>query len=318
MAEKKNSILVNPEGKSWDFAKKVFDYVSQKSQEFELNTLEVKKFADGEIKPKILNNIRGRTCFFIHDSNEEPARWFLELTLVNQALKKSSAGEIINVLPYLRFARQDRKDEPRVPINAKVIADTIDLYADAVLTIDIHNPAIEGFFDIRFDNLYSFAITINYLQEKHPEILQNLVIMSPDVGGAPRAQAFAKKLGIKEVVFGYKTRKTAGDVENLRIAGDVEGKNVLLIDDIIDSGGTAIKAAQEAKKNGALSVYGYCTHGLFTKGVDYVMPYFDKFFVGNTLQQEPHEKLEVIDFSQLFGEAIFRISENMSLSELFK
>lgn len=318
MAEKKNSILADPKGKSWDFAQRVFDYVSGKSGDFELDTLNMRDFADGEVKPAILNNVRGRRVFFIHDSNLEPATWFLQLNLINQALRKSSAEEIIDVFSYFKFGRQDRRDEPRTSISAKAIAKTIDLYAHGVLTMDIHNPAIDGFFEIRFDSLYSFPVAVRYLQEKHSGILENVVVMSPDVGGGPRAQAFAKRLRIEDIVICYKVRGTDGRIERLRIAGDVRGRNILLVDDMVDSGGTAIKASQEARVNGALNVYGYCAHGLFTKGVDYVTPHFDRFFVGNTLQQTLDAKLEVIDFSSLFGEAIYRISKNMSLSELFE
>lgn len=317
MAETKYSIIADPKGKSWDFALSVFNDLRLRSDAFELNEVNIKEFRDGEIKPKIKENVRGKVCFFIHDSSKDPSRWFLELCLVNQALKKSSASEIVDVFPYLKFARQDRKDESRVPISAEVIADAIELYADGVLTLDVHNPSIDGFFKIRFDNLYSFSTVVKYLKEKAKEDLSNFVVMSPDAGGAARAAAFAKAVGIKDVVIGYKVRKEEGEVDNLRISGNVEGKDIFVIDDMVDSGGTIVKASQVAKSLGAKKFYVYCTHGLFTKGVDSVLSHVDKFFIGDTIRHEKNEKIEVIPFTRLFADAIYRMSHGMSLSALF-
>jgi len=311
------SIIADPNGPGWKFAESIFNELRTMSEQFELNKVDIKEFRDGEIKPIIKDNVRGKKCFFIHDSNKNPGRWFLELCLVNQALKKSSACEIVDVLPYFKFARQDRKDEPRVPINAEIVADVIELYADGVLTLDVHNPAIDGFFKIRFDNLYSFATVEKYFKDKSKIDFSNVVIMSPDAGGAARAAAFAKRMNIKEVVVGYKVRKEAGEIEELRISGDVEGKDVFIVDDIIDSGNTLIKASQTAKQNGAKRIYVYCTHALFTKGIEYLAPHFDKLFVSDTLSKVNHEKVEIISFTHLFAEAINRMSQGMSLSALF-
>lgn len=317
MMPDKYVIIADPEGAGWEFAKAIFNNLRVMSEQFELSEVSIKEFHDGEIKPKIKENVRGKRCFFIHDSNKNPSRWFTELCLINQALKKSSACEIVDVLPYMKFARQDRKDESRVPINAEVVADIIELYADGILTLDVHNPAIDGFFKKRFDNLYSFSTVIKYLKECCPEIVENLVIMTPDAGGAGRASAFAKKIGVKEVAVGYKVRRDAGVVEELRILGEISGKNILIIDDIVDSGGTLIKAAETARKMGANKVYAYCTHGLFTKGIESVLPHFDKFFVGDTIRQSTRDNLQVISFVKLFSEAIYRMSRGMSLSALF-
>jgi len=313
----KYSVIANPEGDSWQFAQDIFNELRLKSNQFELNEVKIKEFRDGEIKPKIKENVRGKICFYIHDSNKNPARWFLELCLINQALKKSSASEIIVIIPYLRFARQDRKDESRVPISVGVVADVLDLYADAVITLDVHNPAIDGFFKIRFDNLYSFTTVVKYLKEKTSEDFKDFVVMSPDAGGAARAAAFAKKMDISNIVIGYKVRKEAGQIDDLKISGNVSEKNVFIVDDIVDSGETLIKAAQAARENGAKKVYAYCTHCLFTKGVDYVIKNFDKFYIGNTIKQEKHDNLEIISFANLFAETIYRISHGISLSALF-
>lgn len=311
------SIIGNPKGESWTFTSKIFEILKQKGSCYELNEVNFKEFRDGEFKPKITKNIRGKCCFYMQDSNINPSRWMAEIALVNEALVKSSAGEIIDVFPYLKFSRQDRKDESRVSISARVVADVISKYADAVITLDVHNPTIDGFYDIRFDNLYSFRTAVDHIKSKHPEILENLVVMSPDVGGSARANSFANKLGIEDIAIGVKKRKMAGEVDSLKIIGDVEGKNLILVDDIVDSGNTIIKACKVAKKQGAKKVYGYCTHGLFTEGIDKVADNFDLFFVGDTIAQKTHPKIEIISFAPLFAEAIYRITNGESLSALF-
>lgn len=319
MVNNKCCIIANPEGNAWEYAKKIHEELKSRFSSFELNNINIKRFKDEEIKPKIELNVREKKSYFIHDSNLHPSEWFTQLCFINQALKKSSAQEIINVLPYLKFSRQDRKDESRVSINARVVADVIDLYANRVLTLDLHNAAIDGFYSIPFDNLSSFPVVIKHLRECHAEILNNLVIMSTDAGGAPRAKAFAKKLETGDIAVGYKTREKAGEVSSLKILGEVNGKNVLIVDDVVDSGGTLIKSCEAARNSGALKVYAYCTHGLFTDGVRKVTDCFDLFFVGDTLKlpEEPGPNTEIISFIPLFAEAIYRTSEGESLSELF-
>ncbi|MDP2924738.1 MAG: ribose-phosphate diphosphokinase [Nanoarchaeota archaeon] len=319
MAVHKSIIIADPEGYGWEYASKIYEELKIRLCDFELSPVNIKKFKDGEIKPKIEKNIRKRNCYFIHDPNLYPADWFLQLCLVNQALKKSAAQEIINVLPYLKFSRQDRKDESRVPISAKVIADVIELYADRLLTLDFHNPAIDGFYKIPLDNLSSYPVFVKYIKENHKEILNNLVIMSTDAGGAPRAKAFAKKLRITDFAVGYKSREKANEIESFKILGEIDNKNVLIIDDIVDTGGTLIKACEAVRKQGALKIYGYCTHGLFTEGIKKVTDNFDLFFIGDTikLKEPPGENVKIISFAPLFAEAISRMCEGESLSELF-
>lgn len=321
MSVHRSTILADPEGYGWEYAKRIYKELkaNPKNNSFELNKINIKKFKDGEFKPKIELNVRKRNCYFIHDPTLPPSEWFAELCMINQALRKSSAQEIIDVFPYLKFSRQDRKDESRVPISAKVVADVIELYAGRVLTIDFHNPAIDGFYKIPVDNLSSYPVVVKYLTEHHPDILKNLTIMSTDAGGAPRAKAFAKKLGISDVAIGYKSREKANEVESFKILGEVNGKNVLIIDDMVDTGGTLIKASETARSSGALKVYGYCTHGLFTEGMRKVTDNFDLFFIGDTLKlkESPGTNVEVISFASLFAEAIYRTSEGESLSELF-
>ena len=191
----KCSILANPEGQAWSFATKIYETLQQRSNNFEMNRVTIKHFRDGECKPKIELNVRKKNCFFIHDSNLKPADWMLQLLLINEALHNSSSHEVVNVLPYLKFSRQDRKDESRTSQSAKALVSIIDPYANRGLTIDLHNPAIQGFYNIPFDNLYSSPTVAKHLREHHANILEDLVVMSPDAGGAARARAFAKKLG---------------------------------------------------------------------------------------------------------------------------
>ncbi len=311
-------VLANPLGRSWDFAKNVYDgLVSRNNGKYEFGEIRTKEFADGEFKPQIGTSVRGKRVFYVHDSSLNPSRWFAELSFVCEALKKSSCTESVVVMPYFRFSRQDRKDEPRTSISAAVVAGIIDKYTDGVLTVDIHNPAIDGFFGTRFDNLQSFNSVVAYLKESHPEIISdNLVVMSPDAGGTARAAAFARRIGVSRLVVGYKSRKEAGKVDELKLVGEVKDCDVFLVDDIIDSGGTLSKAAAVAREQGAKKIYGFCTHGLFTKGFA-VLDNFDKFFVGDTMHHNETEKLKIVPLAPLFSEAIYRMSHGDSLSALF-
>jgi len=312
------TLIADPNGKAWPFAFAIYQQLKQRTDRFELHKIIVNEFRDGEIKPKIEKNIRKKQCFFIHDSSLPPAKWFLELCLINQALTISSATEVIDVLPYLLFSRQDRKDESRVPISARVVADAAEQYADRVLTLEVHNLSIQGFYDIVFDNLFSFPTVVTYLKKYYPSFLKNLVIMSPDAGGANRARGLAKQLDITDIAIGYKVREKAGEVSTLKILGDVLGKNVLMVDDIIDSGNTLVKACAAVRAQGAKAVCAYATHGLFTEGTKKLTNCFNKVFIGDTVFNEKDSEVEVISFAPLFAEAIYRISEGQSLSQLFE
>ena len=311
-------ILADSGSPGYSFAKAIYENLSNRDNSFNLVDIEVTKFRDGERKPRIKKNVRGKNCFFVHDSNKQPSDWFLDLCLINQALRKSSASQVIDIFPYHRFARQDRKDESRVPISAKVVARAVEDYAHGVLTLDVHNPAVDGFYESRFDNLPSFPTAVRHIKTKLGEDLSNLVVMSPDAGGGHRAQSFAKRLGVSDVVFGYKTRSLPGEVNGFQIAGDVAGRDVLIVDDIVDSGGTLVKASNVAREKGAKKVYAYAPHGIFTKGVESVCSMFDKFWVGDTLLQKTSASLEVISFAPLFADALYRMANGLSLSELFE
>ncbi len=317
-------IIADSNGKGFEFAKGIYDYLkSKESDDFSVKLINIKKtiFKDGEFKIKILDNIRGKKCFFIHDSNKEPCEWLTELVFTLEATTFSSPEELNVVLPYTRFARQDRKDESRVSVNAKALADILSLYATRGLTVDLHAPQMQEYFSIPYDNLFSIPSLLNYLQNKHPELLNNLVIVSPDLGGGKRAEYLVKRLkkrGIDaEIAFGHKTREKANVVEKSVIIGDVKGKNCLIVDDMIDTGGTMKKTAESLKNKGAKKVYCYGAHGMFNSGYD-GFEVFDKVLVSDTFKQEEKDNLEVVSLVKLFGEAIYRTVKGMSLSILFE
>lgn len=291
---------------------------------FELNPLHIIEFPDKEFKPKIEKNIRGSNCFFIHDSNLDPARWLAELIFVNDALRNSSAHEIINVLPYLKFSRQDRKDESRTSINSKDIAKILNHGHTRVLTIDVHNDAIQGFYDIPFDNLPSFPVVVKNLRQNYPQFIEDLVILGPDEGSLKRVRKYAEELDIGIAIVD-KFRKVSGKLgESLGILGNVRNKNVLEIDDIVSSGDTCIEGANAAINNGARNIWFYGTHGLFTKGYERVAQSFGsgRIFIGDTIKQKKeffeYPNFGIISFTDLMGEASYRINKGDSLSELFQ
>jgi len=324
-------IVADEEGYSSQFARDIFKKLDERTPGvFSFNKIETTTHRNRETLPHIEKNVRGSHCFYIADSNKDPQYWLTELAFVSHTLKNSQAEEIICVLPNLFYPRQDRKDRARVPISAKVVADIVGLYADRVLTVDVHSQQIQGFYDIPFDSLPSFRTAVEYMQEKYPRIIKdkNLTIASPDAGGGKRAESFAGRLGNPNIAIGYKIRIKNGDVEEIRFPKEqVEGRNILLIDDIIDSGGTLIEAYEELKKKGAQKIYAYCTHAFFTEGYD-ILKKFDKMFIGDTVKQpydrkfkipsKLEKKLETIPFAPLFADAIYNTSIGESLSALFK
>lgn len=315
----KTAILYNKNSNVKDFATKIYEKIRPRSEDFELIGLEVKKFNNGELYVYCPENIRKKECFFIHDSSENPCEWLSELLLVNDMLKRASAEEIVNVLPFLLYSRQDRKDKPRVPISAKVIADLISLNASRIITTDLHATQIQGFYNIPFDALYTFSIAVKYLKEKYPDILENLVIVSPDVGGANRARAFAKKLNC-EIALIDKRREKAGEIAEMSVIGEVSGKNAIIVDDMIDTGGTIIEAAKKLREKGARKVFAYATHAVFSNKAEEKLPdFFDKIIVSDSIPRNyENEKIEVISLVDLYAEAIYRAKMGTSISELFQ
>jgi ribose-phosphate pyrophosphokinase len=317
------AVISDFQGKGYDFALRVYDYLkSKESGTFPVKLINIEKtqFKDGEFKLKIEDNIRRKKCFYIHDSNKPPCEWLTELAFGLEAMTFSSPDEINLILPYTRFARQDRKEASRVSVNARVVADIVSLYATRGITVDLHTAQMQEYFSIPFDNLYSFPVLIGHLNKNHPNILENLVIVSPDLGGGKRAEALLKRLNSKglsaEVAMCHKTRERDNEVAKTTVIGDVQDKNCLVVDDIIDTGNTLLKTCEALKDKGAKGVFAYGTHALMTDGTDKFSD-FDRVFVSDTLHIEPGKNIEVVSMSELFGEAIYRTVIGKSLSSLF-
>lgn len=280
-------------------------------------TIDEKKFSDGEIWVKFKDNIRGRDVYIIQ-STQPPAENLMELLIMLDAAKRASAKRVTAVIPYFGYARQDRKDQPRVSISAKLVANLITVAgADRVITMDLHAAQIQGFFDIPFDHLYASPIFTVLFKEK----IEDLIVVSPDIGGIKLARSYANKLNADFVVID-KRRPDHNVVEVMNLIGDVENKNVLLVDDLIDTGGTFVAAVNALKKNGAKKVYGIATHPLLSGDAIKKIEASDveKLYVTDSipLKNNKSNKIVVRTASGLFAEAIIRSNRNESISSLFE
>jgi len=314
-------ILADKKGKAYEFANQVYKKLNsneKRRQRYELGHIEIIKFADGEICAEIKNNVRKKTCYYIHDSTMEPQDWAMSMAVINDALMRSAAGRITNVLPYMKYARQDRRANPRNPITSSVFAKMIQEYAQEVITTDVHNPAIEGAFRIPFNNLKAFPVIINYLKNNHPDFLKDAVLVAPDIGSTINTESYAKRLGLP-IAIANKKRVEANKVEKMTLVGDVSGKNAILVDDMIDTGGTLRKAAEIIRENGGKQIYACATHGLFTGNSRelFEKSALEKIIVTDSIPQESTGKIEVISLADLFSDAIFRTSHGESISEMY-
>ena len=315
-------LLADKNSHSWKFAEKIHNYIqNEKETFFPLEEVCIDYFRNNEINMHVPKNVRGKEIYFIHDSTKDPQDWWVQLLLLKDLLLNSSAKNITFVLPDMLYSRKDRKERPHVPISARALARTISPNLRKIITMDLHAEQIQGFYpeNVPLDNLHSFPELVRYLKENPRDIneLEHLVIMSPDVGGADRARAFAQKLGsVYSIALIEKRRVEAGEVKEMRLVGDVKDKDVLIIDDIIDSGGTLCSAAGLLKKEGAKKLICYGTHGLFTQSTQELLKYFDRIMTSNTHYQEGNTA-EVIDMSKIFAEAIYRAQKGMSISKLF-
>ena len=285
-----------------------------------LGDVSVPSYSDGEFQPSIDESVRGCDVFFIQSTNP-PADNLLELLLFIDAAKRASAHMVTAVIPYFGLARQDRKDKPRVPIGAKMVANILHAAgADRVMTMDLHAPQIQGFFDIPVDHLDSLVIFIPYIKSLD---LDNIILAAPDVGATKRVREFAKVLSC-DMVICDKERKRANEVASMVVIGDVKGKTCLIVDDIIDSGGTIVNAAKALKDRGAKDVYVYITHGVLSgEAVKKIKESVIKNLVitdtiDNSSKINGVKNIEVLPISGLMGEAIKRISNSTSVSDLFK
>lgn len=282
-----------------------------------LGSIELKRFSDGETWVKYGENIRGMDVFIIQ-STDPPADNLVELLIMIDAARRASAKQITAVIPYFGYARQDRKDQPRVAITSKLMANLITVAgADRVITMDLHAPQIQGFFDIPFDHLYGSSV----FYDQFDHLKNDLAIVSPDVGGIKLARAYAKMLDSSLVVID-KRRPKQNVAEVVHIIGDVENKEVLIVDDLIDTAGTFVGAIEALKNRGASHIYGAITHPLLSgKAMERINnSNLSKLFVTDTINLEgkgKSDKLKVVSASDLFAEAIRRTFYNESISSLF-
>ena len=282
----------------------------------------IRRFADEEVYVEIKENIRGEDVFVIESTSYPANDNLMELLVIIDALKRASAKRITAVLPYFGYARQDRKPGPRTPISAKLVANLISTAgADRVLTVDLHAEQIQGFFDIPTDNLFAGPVFSRDIKNQFD--LSNLVAVSPDIGGVVRARAIASKFGASIAIVD-KRRPKAGESEVMNIIGEVDGKDCIILDDIIDSAGTICNAADKLIEIGAKSVTAYVTHGVLSgKALSRIKDSKLKEVVitdtiNNTENAKKVEKIRIIPISVLLGEAIRRISEESSVSSLFE
>ncbi len=282
----------------------------------------IKKFADGEIYIEINENIRGNSIFLIQSISSPANDNLMELLLCVDALKRSSAKNITTVIPYFGYARQDRKVAPRTSISAKLVSNLITKAGvDRVVTVDLHAGQIQGFFDIPVDNLFATPIFARHIKKNLKE--KNLICVSPDIGGVERTRALARKLDIGISIID-KRRPAPGKSQVMNVIGNVKNKTCIIVDDIIDSGGTIINAAQALINRGAKEVHVYITHGVLSgEAVEKIKKSKIKNLVvtdtiDNSNKLKKAKNIEVLSICNLLGEAIKRISNSTSVSDLFK
>ena len=309
---------------SKDFAVKVVGALNAirkpGEEEVHLGNSEVTSFSDGEFQPAFVESVRGATVFILQ-STFPPAENLMELLLTIDAAKRASAYKVIAVMPYFGWARQDRKDKPRVSIGAKLVANLLCAAGvDRIMTCDLHADQIQGFFDVPVDHVYASKVFIPYLKSLN---IENLAIAAPDMGGAKRANAYAKELACP-VIICHKSRERANVVASITAIGDVEGKNVVIVDDMIDTAGTLTKAADVLKEKGALSVRACATHAILSG------PAYDRInnsslsevYVSDTipLTSDPNvdkSKIKVVSMTETFARIIQKVCNNEPISTEF-
>lgn len=297
-----------------ELAKRIADYIGEP-----LAGVHISRFPDGEIFVKIIENIRGQDVYIIqptcHPTNEN----LMELLIMIDACKRASAARITAVMPFYGYGRQDRKDQPRVPITAKLVANLLTAAGtDRLIAMDLHAQQIQGFFDIPVDHLYAAPVIVKFLRARS---IQDLVVLSPDPGGMKMAYGYANMLGAGLAIVG-KQRKSATEVEAINLVGEVEGRNVLMVDDLCTTGGTLAAAARICKDRGAKSITACVTHGLFTElAIDRLKksPVEEVITTDSVpLRDWRGFEVRVLSVSELLGEAILRVHNNQSVTSLFR
>lgn len=311
MAEFISDVKLFAGSQSRYLAEKIVDYYGQP-----LGQMTIERFSDGEFQANIQESVRGAYVFFIQ-STFAPTENLMELLLMIDAARRASAGYITAVIPYFGFARQDRKDKPRVAIGAKLVANLLTTAgADRIMTMDLHADQIQGFFDIPVDHLKSEAIFFSYLEK---EDTSNVIFASPDVGSTKRARAYAQHFDTGLVICD-KYRKKANEIAEMTVIGDVEGKDVILVDDIIDTAGTLCTAAKALMDKGAKSVRAFCTHAVLS-GPAYERienSHLSELVVSDTIPlRKESAKIKVVSSAKLFSRAIRNTHEHRSITALF-
>ena len=307
---------------SEDFARQVISHLNQikspEEPEVHLGELEVTPFSDGEFQPQYAESVRGASVYILQ-STIPPADNLMELLLAIDAAKRASADEVVAVMPYFGWARQDRKDRPRVAIGAKLVANLLRAAgADRVMTCDLHAGQIQGFFDIPVDHVYASKVFIPYIRNRH---FENLAIAAPDMGGAKRANVYAREL-MCPVIICHKTRERANVVGSITAIGEIEGKDIIIVDDMIDTAGTLCKAAEVLMQRGAASVRACATHGLLSGGA--VARIHDsalqEIFITDTV---PHPeladdpKIRIVSMTEVFASIIHKVYNYEAISPDF-
>ena len=283
----------------------------------ELGNVIVNVFSDGEFQPSFEESIRGHSVYLVQ-STMPPADNLMELLMMVDAARRASAGKIVVVIPYFGFARQDRKDRPRVPIASKLVANLLTAAGiDRLITMDLHSDQIQGFFDVPVDHIYSSKVFVSVIKSLN---LENMIFASPDAGGTRRAAAYAKAFGTDFAIC-HKQRSRPNVIASMSLIGDVKGKDVILLDDMIDTAGTITKAANLIFDEGARSVRAFATHAVLS-GDAYnriEKSAFTKVYVTDSIPlRQKSDKIEVISTAEMFAEALKKIENNESLSSLFE
>lgn len=281
-----------------------------------LGNVAVSEFSDGEFQPSFEETVRGQEVFLIQ-STTPPTENLFELLLMIDGAKRASAKRIVAVLPYFGFARQDRKDKPRVSIGAKLVANLLmSAGVDRIMTMDLHADQIQGFFEVPVDHLFGSTVFLPYIKSLN---LDNLVMAAPDTGGTKRANAYAKHLNV-DLAICYKQRKKANEIQSMTVIGDVEGKDVLIVDDMVDTAGTLTKSAELFMENGAKSVRAMCTHAVLS-GPAYERlenSVLTELVVTDTIPLKKHcDKIRVLSVADLFANVMSNVVNQESISKHF-
>lgn len=304
-----------------DLANRIVEYL-----EMPLGTAIIKRFSDGEVAISIAESVRGYHVYVVQSTCPPANEHLMELLVMIDALKRASAVEITVVLPYYGYARQDRKAAPREPITAKLVADLLEAAgATRLISLDLHAAQIQGFFNVPFDHLYASPIFVDDIKQKYcgdPKTCEDLVVVSPDAGGVERARAYAKRVQASLAIID-KRRPKPGIAEVMNIIGDVKDKRAIIIDDMIDTAGTLVKAAEAIKAQGAKSISAYATHGVFSPpAIERIQQsVIDEVVVTDSIplrEDAKHcPKIRVLSCAALVGEAISRVHTGASVSSLF-